>query len=312
MDDMSPSKFLTEDVLNSVSETLVAIPERVRDESNGRYCYPEQYHNKVFRLGNKFLLFNTVSYEELSFEHIEFISTLFNQYLLNHHVIQSNDNSLDSSTVTNIIEELVEKIEKLENDFNLFQTNKNNININNKDDSEFYDKVIADYSDLADQINDLNERFNEIKHQLSSLSKIKELQQQLEKIISNYDQETLDLKNKLDNLNHQIVKINPTEPINEEQLINNIGNKIWTQIEDNLSKDQPLPVEYTTFKEDVENKFLDIFHHFEILSNQQTTPIVSSSINTPIIPENIQILNHLKQSGFTVDEIIALKNNNMI
>ena len=72
------SDFMNDD--NPVYKTipyLAFIPKQVRDNKKSRYCYPEEYQNKIYRSKDKFILFNESSYTEVPFGMVYLLSQVF-------------------------------------------------------------------------------------------------------------------------------------------------------------------------------------------------------------------------------------------
>lgn len=314
--------------LDSFSEKLAALPERIRDENNGRYCYPEQFQNKCFRLGNKFLLFNSSSYEEISFDHVKFLINVFSLLLDKLKVSNKVSDSLNEefNKLKTIVEEKsqlldtvineIEPNEKVTETLKIFEESINSLRedveaISSNPISESSSNIDSSNIDnIQKQLNEITTQFNQINKDIEIIKEFKSLKEKLNSIITNYEKDNSEFKSQLDELNHQIAKINPTEQVNEEQLINVIGKQIWERIEPNLTEVQTnttLPVEYQSFKKNIEDTIENILSKIAILSQTPTVTTIASNV-----PDKLEKLCELKKAGYSVDEIITLKNNSLL
>lgn len=283
------NKVFSESMLKSICESIINLPERVRDEENGRYCYPEEYQNKIFRLGTNFLLFNSTSYEEISFNKLRFLIDFFSKTGL-----LSNDSNTISKEINDNLEQFNNNYNNLIDNINLIENKINNFE--------------EELTSINNKLNDI-ENLTYKKDSSKINSEFTELKDQIENIINEYDEVNSDIKNQLQNFNTQIENLNnQSTKIDKSELINEIGSIIW----DNIQKDLPKFENFnlTDFKSEIEEKINNILNTIE-------------SNNTPALQSpNIATVNHdltnfekicrLKSVGFTSDEIITLKNNNMI
>lgn len=279
-------QLFTDSNLSSFIEKIQILPDRVRDENSGNYQYPEQFENKIVYLGNKFLIFNNnrTTYEEISFSHVAFLIMLFSQL-----------GFFTNNSTSNID---ISKFVSLEN----FNTIIENISAKFK---EVESSITNSFKELENKINALESTPSNINS-----SEWEELKSKLEKSLSEYDSINDDFKNQLLALNKQIENIQNTPPaINIEDVIKNIQSTLPSIIEN--KKDVVLSTEFNQFKEYIDNQIHSIHQQLVITSNK------SNIINTEWkelhnIDDNIAKYIDLKNAGFTADEIITLKNNNMI
>ena len=181
------SNFInSEDSIYKNIPYLTIIPKQIRDNKKSRYCYPEEYQNKIYRTKDKFVLFSESSYTEVSFGLIYLLSQILNN---NPNISEHGyDNNYDFEILSNNIKQCLDKYQETIENQNLIT--KELEAISNAINS--IGEAVLEHSQKFDNIQDIIktidiEQFTQIKSEIS-------------KIIENYSSSTTDLGQSFDNL----------------------------------------------------------------------------------------------------------------
>ena len=272
------SNFInSEDSIYKNIPYLTIIPKQIRDNKKSRYCYPEEYQNKIYRTKDKFVLFSESSYTEVSFGLIYLLSQILNN---NPNISEHGyDNNYDFEILSNNIKQCLDKYQETIENQNLIT--KELEAISNAINS--IGKVVVEHSQKFDNIEDIIktvdiEQFAQIKSEIS-------------KIIENYSSSTTDLGQSFDNLISDMNSIK-TRLDNLEKLKNEKINI------DNLDLSEYITSSmFKIFKENIEQQLSNISN--EISKSQSNT---SSTVKL-----NIDELSKLKEAGYSAEEIYQLK-----
>lgn len=272
------SNFInSEDSIYKNIPYLTIIPKQIRDNKKSRYCYPEEYQNKIYRTKDKFVLFSESSYTEVSFGLIYLLSQILNN---NPNISERGyDNNYDFEILSNNIKQCLDKYQETIENQNLIA--KELEAISNAINS--IGEVVVDHSQKFDNIQDIIktvdiEQFAQIKSEIS-------------KIIENYSSSTTDLGQSFDNLISDMNSIK-TRLDNLEKLKNEKINI------DNLDLSEYITSSmFKIFKENIEQQLSNISN--EISKSQSNT---SSTVKL-----NIDELSKLKEAGYSAEEIYQLK-----
>lgn len=272
------SNFInSEDSIYKNIPYLTIIPKQIRDNKKSRYCYPEEYQNKIYRTKDKFVLFSESSYTEVSFGLIYLLSQILNNNL---NISEPGyDNNYDFEILSNNIKQCLDKYQETIENQNLITKELEAISnaINSIGD------VVLEHSQKFDNIQDIIktidiEQFAQIKSEIS-------------KIIENYSSSTTDLGQSFDNLISDMDSIK-TRLDNLEKLKNEKINI------DNLDLSEYITSSmFKIFKENIEQQLSNISN--EISKSQSNT---SSTVKL-----NIDELSKLKEAGYSAEEIYQLK-----
>ena len=272
------SNFInSEDSIYKNIPYLTIIPKQIRDNKKSRYCYPEEYQNKIYRTKDKFVLFSESSYTEVSFGLIYLLSQILNN---NPNISEPGyDNNYDFEILSNNIKQCLDKYqETIENQSLITKELEAISNAINS-----IGEVVLEHSQKFDNIQDIIktvdiEQFAQIKSEIS-------------KIIENYSSSTTDLGQSFDNLISDMNSIK-TRLDNLEKLKNEKVNI------DNLDLSEYITSSmFKIFKENIEQQLSNISN--EISKSQSNT---SSTVKL-----NIDELSKLKEAGYSAEEIYQLK-----
>ena len=272
------SNFInSEDSIYKNIPYLTIIPKQIRDNKKSRYCYPEEYQNKIYRTKDKFVLFSESSYTEVSFGLIYLLSQILNN---NPNISEHGyDNNYDFEILSNNIKQCLDKYqETIENQSLITKELEAISNAINS-----IGEVVLEHSQKFDNIQDIIktvdiEQFAQIKSEIS-------------KIIENYSSSTTDLGQSFDNLISDMNSIK-TRLDNLEKLKNEKVNI------DNLDLSEYITSSmFKIFKENIEQQLSNISN--EISKSQSNT---SSTVKL-----NIDELSKLKEAGYSAEEIYQLK-----
>ena len=272
------SNFInSEDSIYKNIPYLTIIPKQIRDNKKSRYCYPEEYQNKIYRTKDKFVLFSESSYTEVSFGLIYLLSQILNN---NPNISECGyDNNYDFEILSNNIKQCLDKYQETIENQNLIT--KELEAISNAINS--IGKVVVEHSQKFDNIQDIIktvdiEQFAQIKSEIS-------------KIIENYSSSTTDLGQSFDNLISDInsikTRLDDLEKLKNEKI--NIDN---LDLSEYITSSM-----FKIFKENIEQQLSNISN--EISKSQSNT---SSTVKL-----NIDELSKLKEAGYSAEEIYQLK-----
>ena len=272
------SNFInSEDSIYKNIPYLTIIPKQIRDNKKSRYCYPEEYQNKIYRTKDKFVLFSESSYTEVSFGLIYLLSQILNN---NPNISEHGyDNNYDFEILSNNIKQCLDKYQETIENQNLIT--KELEAISNAINS--IGEVVLEHSQKFDNIQDIIktidiEQFAQIKSEIS-------------KIIENYSSSTTDLGQSFDNLISDMDSIK-TRLDNLEKLKNEKINIDSLDLSEYITSSM-----FKIFKENIEQQLSNISN--EISKSQSN---ISSTVKL-----NIDELSKLKEAGYSAEEIYQLK-----
>lgn len=284
--------MINKEVLDKFAPVINAIPERVRDEENGRYCFPEEYCNSIFRLGNKFLIFNTTSYDEISFNLLIFILRFISLTNLvnNDSNVEIPDNYLDQ--ISGALNGLSKRIELLDK-----KLSENDIKFENIQD--LFNKL--DVNVLTDTKEEIEKLINSFKATDSNL----------EDEYENLTKDIEELKEKVANINTPVELALPEGQgcIDKDSLIDEIGSAIWKKLEEN--NDTVSMEIFNQFKNAIEKSLSQLKYS---INNPAPLEERVSILNPTICSDSIDVnkLKELKDVGFSIIEIAQLKQFGLI
>lgn len=303
------TEIFNKETIDEFAPYLRVLPDRIRDEENGRYCFPQQYHNKVYRLSDKFIIFNATAYEEIPFSQVILLFNLFSQKFNNSNSIpenineqsQPNINKDDTDELLSIIKDVMDKYNDLiENQNNISNVLENIIETNNKFESKFENindilKTIDTNSinDLKLSIDDLLNDYSETNTQIHA--HIKEIEDKLNNQESNLPQLIQ---------NTQVAEQSDIQ-IDKTQLINDIGTSIWNKLQIVISETVDSKT-FDQFKKLIEQQISNLYS--KINNHDDTLPINSDQP----IKLDIKTLCDLKSAGFSPTEILQLQQFKLI
>lgn len=310
--EITPSEItdiFNKEIIDEFAPYLRVLPDRIRDEENGRYCFPQQYHNKVYRLNDKFIIFNSTAYEEISFSQVILLFNLFSQKFNNSNLISENTNTQlqpqinkdDTDELLSIIKDVMDKYNDLiENQNNISNVLENIIETNNKFESRFENindilKTIDinSINDLKLSIDDLLNDYSETNTQIHS--HIKEIEDKLNNQESNLPQLIQ---------NTQLSEQSDIQ-IDKTQLINDIGTSIWNKLQIVISETVDSKT-FDQFKKLIEQQITNLYSK---INNPNDTTSINSDQSIKL---DIKTLCDLKSAGFSPTEIIQLQQFKLI
>lgn len=290
--DMNYIEELPKHFLDTIAPQIYALPERIRNEDEGKYTFPEEYHNKIYRFNNKFLLFNSTSYEEVSYSTVSFFLKLAQLFGPDSSTVEGISES--SEHLQTLIQEaysriqfISDKIQEIENKSNTEpKESLSNIEID-------LQKIIASYNE---DNNKLLQTFEEQKEEIKTL------------------------KEKINNIENQFKDFKlPEVPIvnssiDENELINKIGTEIWNKLQNEENNYLNISL-FNQFKESFEHQLSILNNKISTVGNKNTNeiktniddyqPLSDVLKQFQVIPTDILV--HLKLAGFTSEEILQLR-----
>lgn len=305
--DMNFLDELPKEFLDTIAPAIYALPERIRNEEEGKYIFPEEYHNKIYRFNNKFLLFNSTSFEEVSYSTVSFVLKLCHLFAPDHSTMENITEGSEQLQI--LVKDSFVQIQKLQEAVNLLD---NKITLTDEKVKTIDEKPTSSGSDP-----DLNKIKTELREALDNYVQtntdiINKFESQ-ETVIKNLETKVQQLEEFIkESAKQEAIFTNPESILNNEELINKIGTIIWNKLQ-NGDQDYLNVSLFNQFKEHVETQ-LSILHNKTLINNNkpETRTHIDDGIPLSEVMKQFQvvpthILIQLKLAGFTSEEIIQLR-----
>lgn len=262
---------------------LATIPRQIRDDKKGKYCYPLEFQNKIYKTKDKFILFNETTYNEIPFGLVQLLSYLLSKINKSNESVDINSNFNALNNLSDVVSNCLDKYE------NIVKDQEGII--------EQLEAISNAIVSMNDKINEHSNTFDNVQDILKGIdiNKFIELKNQILTIINNYDNTNSQLGSSVNEIKSDIenikLKINDLENSKIEK------NENYETL--NLNEYVTISM-FTLFKENIEKQISKILNQINIDSN---------NINMKL---SFEELSKLKEAGYSPEEICRLKILNLI